>query len=92
VKKEFTKPLFVDEDIPETTSTSDSTAIAIPHDEYPDTYNLFIKGVKKGFAAVQDLDLSKQLRSTLSKSVKKELCVNISWNEEFKMYEINNIV
>jgi hypothetical protein len=88
-----TKPLFVDdENIPESTSTSDSTAIAIPHDEYPDTYNLFIKGVKKGFAAVQDLDLSKQLRSALSKSVKKELCVNILWNEEFKMYEINNIV
>lgn len=59
------------------------TAIAVAHEEYPDTYNLFVNGVKKGYAAVQDLALSRQLRLA-----SKELVVRIEWNEEFKMYEI----
>lgn len=88
VKKEFTKPLFVDD---HSNTSSDTTAIAIPHDEYPDTYNLFIGGVKKGYAAVQDLELSKELRSAFSKLEKKELKVITEWNEDFKMFQINSL-
>lgn len=94
VKKEMIKPMFLNDEIPTNTyteSTDTSKAIAVPHDDYPDTYNLFIGGVKKGYAAVQDLDLSKELRLVLSKKEKKELSVNIEWNEEFKMYQINSL-
>jgi hypothetical protein len=61
-------------------------AKAVAHEEYPDTYNLWIKGVKKGYAAVQDLDLSRELR--LASKEGKELFVNVEWNSEFNMYEI----
>jgi len=64
-------------------------AIAVPHEEYPDTYNLFIDGVKKGYAAVQDLDLSKRLKEH---SASQEIRVKIEWNAEFSMYEINDIL
>ena len=71
-------------------TTSDSLekekAKAVAHEEYPDTYNLWIKGVKKGYAAVQDLDLSRELR--LASKEGKELFVNVEWNSEFNMYEI----
>lgn len=91
------KPLFVD-DAPECQvkeeSTNDGVARAVPHEEYPDTYNLFVKGVKKGYAAVQDLELSRALRShaAKAKAEKKEMFVEISWSEEFDMYEIKSIV
>jgi hypothetical protein len=62
-----------------------SEAFAIPHPEYPDTYELVIDGVKKGFAAVQDLDLSKRLKLCGDK-----IRVKIEWNAEFSMYEIND--
>jgi len=62
-----------------------SEAFAIPHPEYPDTYELVIDGVKKGFAAVQDLDLSKRLKLCGNK-----IRVKIEWNPEFSMYEIND--
>ena len=65
-------------------------AMAVAHPEYPDTYDLFIDGVKKGYAAVQDLDLSKRLKGCVS-SV-KEIRVKIEWNPEFSMYEINDIL
>jgi hypothetical protein len=61
-------------------------AKAVAHEEYPDTYNLWIKGVKKGYAAVQDLDLSRELR--LASKEGAELFVNVEWNSEFNMYEI----
>jgi hypothetical protein len=64
-----------------------SEAFAIPHPEYPDTYELIIDGVKKGFAAVQDLDLSKRLKSSGNK-----IRVKIEWNTEFSMYEINDVM
>jgi len=60
--------------------------IAVPHPEYPDTYDIFIKGVKKGYAAVQDIDLSRRLKKACE--AQKELCVNVEWNEEFSSYEI----
>jgi len=63
-----------------------TTAKAVAHEEYPDTYNLWIKGVKKGYAAVQDLDLSRELR--LASQAAKDLFVNVEWNSEFNMYEI----
>jgi len=63
-------------------------AMAVAHPEYPDTYDLFIDGVKKGYAAVQDLDLSKRLKTVSS----KEIRVKIEWNPEFSMYEINDIL
>jgi hypothetical protein len=62
-------------------------AIAVAHPEYPDTYDLFVNGVKKGYAAVQDMDLSKRLRL-----VKGEIRVKIEWNPEFSMFEINDIL
>jgi len=61
-------------------------AFAIPHPDYPDTYELLVDGVKKGFAAVQDLDLSKRLKASGNK-----IRVKIEWNSEFSMYEINDI-
>ena len=61
-------------------------AFAIPHPDYPDTYELLVDGVKKGFAAVQDLDLSKRLKGCGNK-----IRVKIEWNSEFSMYEINDI-
>ena len=63
-----------------------TTAKAVAHEEYPDTYNLWIKGVKKGYAAVQDLDLSRELR--LASQTAKDLFVKVEWNSEFNMYEI----
>ena len=65
---------------------NDSIAKAVAHEEYPDTYNLWIKGVKKGYAAVQDLDLSRELR--LASQAAKDLFVKVEWNSEFNMYEI----
>ena len=67
--------------------------LAVPHLEYPDTYDLWINGVKKGYAAVQDIDLSKKLKHALVAlgDKKKELCVKVEWNPEFSMYEINDI-
>ena len=65
--------------------------IAVPHPEYPDTYDIFIKGVKKGYAAVQDIDLSRRLKKACENqgaAVGKGLCVNVEWNEEFSSYEI----
>jgi hypothetical protein len=91
-KSALVKPMFLEEEEPqaageETTPESGQlVAKAVAHEEYPDTYNLWIKGVKKGFAAVQDLDLSRQLRAAAKEA--KEIFVNVEWNEEFKMYEI----
>jgi hypothetical protein len=62
-------------------------AIAVAHPEYPDTYDLFVNGVKKGYAAVQDMDLSKRL-----KILKGEIRVKIEWNPEFSMFEIHDIL
>ena len=91
------RAMFVDDDEPshkdtESDSTSkavahdESTAKAVAHEEHPDTYNLWIKGVKKGYAAVQDLDLSRELR--LASKEGNELFVKVEWNSEFNMYEI----
>jgi hypothetical protein len=92
-----TRAMFVDEDDihPKDTESDsthkavthdESTAKAVAHEEHPDTYNLWIKGVKKGYAAVQDLDLSRELR--LASKEGKELFVKVEWNSEFNMYEI----
>lgn len=82
-----TRAMFVDEDEPPPKDTgSDSTAKAVADEEHPDTYNLWIKGVKKGYAAVQDLDLSRELR--LASKEGNELFVKVEWNSEFNMYEI----
>ena len=94
------KPLFIDEDAEDAQDEKGSlqeevggapilgeqTARAVAHEEYPDTYNLWIGGKKKGFAAVQDLDLSRELRMAAAAS--KEIFVKVQWNEEFNMYEI----
>jgi hypothetical protein len=75
------------------TKLKEGTALAVPHEDFPDTYNLWVDGVKKGYAAVQDLDLSLALRKSLeSLSGKKECVVNIQWNSEFEMYEIKSLV
>ena len=62
-------------------------AIAVAHPEYPDTYDLLIDGVKKGYAAVQDIELSKRLKACIT-----EIRVKIGWNPEFSMYEIHDIL
>jgi hypothetical protein len=66
--------------------------MAVPHEEFPDTYTIFIQGVKKGYAAVQDLELSRQLRdafaATAEAAAGKQLPVKVEWNDEFNMYEI----
>ena len=97
-EKEKEKALFVNEqsvnvhvpkvNVPSVkahTSHSQET-IAVPHPEYPDTYDIFIKGVKKGYAAVQDIDLSRRLKKACE--TQKDLCVKVEWNEEFSSYEI----
>ena len=61
-------------------------ARAVAHEDHPDTYNLWINGVKKGYAAVQNLDLSRKLRIAVKES--NETFVVVEWNDEFKMYEI----
>lgn len=78
-----TSPLTHIEEVP----LSPGVAKAVPHESYPDTYNLWVDGKKKGYAAVQDLALSKKLKS-VQKDQQKEILVNIAWNEDFKMYEI----
>jgi len=62
--------------------------LAIPHPEYPDTYDVWINGVRKGFAAVQDIELSRRLKDA---SVKTGIPVKVEWNKEFSMYEINDL-
>jgi hypothetical protein len=88
------RAMFVNDDEPmvESDSTAkavshkETTAKAVAHEEHPDTYNLWINGVKKGYAAVQDLDLSRELR--LASQTAKDLFVKVEWNSEFNMYEI----
>lgn len=65
-------------------------ARAIPHPEYPDTYDLFVGSVKKGYAAVQDLRLSRKLREA-SAAAESGVRVKVEWNEEFKMLEIVSV-
>jgi hypothetical protein len=70
--------------------TSKATkARAVPHAEYPDTYDVWVNGVKKGYAAVQDIELSRRLKDALGDN--KELSVNVEWNQEFSMYEITDL-
>ena len=95
-KKHVVPPraLFVEEDTPDVSSSSLHTskatkARAVPHAEYPDTYDVWVNGVKKGYAAVQDIELSRRLKDALGNS--KELSVNVEWNEEFSMYEITDL-
>lgn len=87
VKKPPPRALFV-EDTAEVSSSDllRTKARAVPHAEYPDTYDVWVNGVKKGYAAVQDIELSRSLKDALVNT--KELSVNVEWNEEFSMYEI----
>jgi hypothetical protein len=48
-----------------------------------------VNGVKKGYAAVQDIELSRRLKDALGNN--KELSVHVEWNEEFSMYEITDL-
>jgi hypothetical protein len=48
-----------------------------------------VNGVKKGYAAVQDIELSRRLKDALGNN--KELSVCVEWNEEFSMYEITDL-
>jgi hypothetical protein len=83
----MTRPGPVKKELPKEKTDADNQAIAVAHPEYPDTYELTVNGVKKGFAAVQDMDLSKRL-----KLLKGEIRVKIEWNPEFSMYEIHDIL
>jgi len=85
-QKQNQPPMFVDDDNEDESLLPENVALAVAHEEYPDTYNLSIKGVKKGYAAVQDLDLSRELRLLAKEG--KDLYVNVEWNSEFNMYEI----
>ena len=88
-KVQGTKPTQVKKPVLNTTRSVQNAneATAVAHPEYPDTYDLFVNGVKKGYAAVQDMDLSKRLRL-----VKGEIRVKIEWNPEFSMFEIHDIL
>jgi hypothetical protein len=63
--------------------------IAIPED-FPDTYTIVINGEKRGYAAVQDIELSRKLRNAAKES--KEIPVKVEWNQEFTSYEILSLV
>ena len=78
-------PMFVEEH-ENTDANANAKAKAVAHEEYPDTYNIWIRGVKKGYAAVQDLELSRILREATKET--KEAMVHVEWNEEFNMYQI----
>ena len=81
------RALFVEDTVEVSSSPLLRTkARAVPHAEYPDTYDVWVNGVKKGYAAVQDIELSRRLKDALVNT--KELSVNVEWNEEFSMYEI----
>lgn len=88
------KPMFVEEEemndasvtVDEQPLKGQTIARAVANEDHPDTYNLWINGVKKGYAAVQNLDLSRKLRVAVKES--KETFVVVEWNDEFKMYEI----
>jgi hypothetical protein len=67
-------------------ASQEGDTIAVPHPEYPDTYDILIKGVKKGYAAVQDIDLSRRLKKASEGG--NGICVKVEWNEEFSSYEI----
>ena len=71
-------------------SNTHTKTVAIPHEEFPDTYTIMINGVKKGYAAVQDISLSQQLRTAITEN--RELLVKVDWNSEFSMYEIISLV
>jgi hypothetical protein len=87
-KKAYTRALFV-EDTSEAPSGNKTKARAVPHAEYPDTYDVWVNDVKKGYAAVQDIELSRRLKDALGNN--KELPVHVEWNEEFSMYEITDL-
>lgn len=79
--------------VPAAITTASTGAIVIPHPSYPDTYELSIGGVKKGFAAVQDLALSQQLRIAAAASASaKGMAVTVEWNPDFSMYQILSLV
>lgn len=77
------RALFVEDEV---SSSNKTNARAVPHAEYPDTYDVWVNGVKKGYAAVQDIELSRRLKDALGNN--KELSVRVEWNQEFSMYEI----
>jgi len=72
-------------------SKKPSGTIAIPHETHPDAYNIWIDGVKKGYAAVQDLALSQKLRAVCKKEGIGGIPVTVEWNAEFSMYEIVSV-
>lgn len=86
-EKKPTRALFLVDQI-DSKEEDNSIAKAIPHPEYPDTYDIWMNGQKKGYAAVQDIDLSRRLR----KIEIKEIPVKVEWNTEFNMYEILEII
>jgi hypothetical protein len=65
-------------------------SFAIPDVNYPDTYTIIINEEKKGYAAVQDIDLSKELR--IKSEGNKEIPVKVEWNAEFNSYEILSLL
>ena len=73
-----------------TPAAAPAAAFATPHPSYPDTYELTIGGVKKGFAAVQDIGLSQQLR--IAAVAAKPIPVQVEWNADFSMYQILSLV
>ena len=69
--------------------------IAIPSEEYPDTYTIVINGERKGYAAVQDIELSRILRQAATAANAKdlkEIPVKVEWNPEFSSYEILSLL
>ena len=84
------RPVQEKRTVEERKQVQENTATAIPHPDYPDTYNLFMNGVKKGYAAVQDIELSKKLKQANLQG--KEMQVTVEWNSEFSMFEICDLI
>ena len=84
------RPVQEKRTVEERKPVQENTATAIPHPDYPDTYNLFMNGVKKGYAAVQDIELSKKLKQANLQG--KEMQVTVEWNSEFSMFEICDLI
>jgi len=68
----------------------ETRTLAIPSEEFPDTYTIVINGETKGYAAVQDINISRLLRNKTNDT--KEIPVKVEWNDEFSSYEIISLV
>jgi hypothetical protein len=65
------------------------TIFAIPNKIFPDTYTIEIDGVSKGYAAIQELSISRLIKQAAE--TQDRIPVNVEWRDDFSSYEILSI-